>query len=68
MLFRSLVKAKTEDGVIMAIEHKELPIAAVQFHPESILTLEDGVGFKLISEIVSRLAKREETKRTGTRG
>ncbi len=63
-----LVKAKTEDGVIMAIEHKDLPIAAVQFHPESILTLEDGVGFKLISEIVSRLARRGEEKRTGTSG
>ncbi|MBL8689440.1 MAG: anthranilate synthase component I, partial [Rhodospirillaceae bacterium] len=63
-----LVKAKTEDGVIMAIEHKDLPIAAVQFHPESILTLEDGIGFKLISEIVSRLARREEAKRTGTSG
>jgi anthranilate synthase len=32
------VTAQTEDGIIMAIEHTELPIAAVQFHPESILT------------------------------
>ena len=28
------VTAETVDGVIMAIEHVELPIAAVQFHPE----------------------------------
>ena len=34
-----LVTAKTnDDGVVMAIEHKTLPLAAVQFHPESILT------------------------------
>ncbi|CAM9968377.1 unnamed protein product, partial [Discosporangium mesarthrocarpum] len=30
--------AVTAEGVVMAIEHKELPFAAVQFHPESILT------------------------------
>eukprot|EP00904_Undaria_pinnatifida_P007308 jgi/Undpi1/3707/HiC_scaffold_16.g07077.m1 len=30
--------ARTAEGVVMAIEHKELPFAAVQFHPESILT------------------------------
>src|SRR5690606_32974915 len=33
------VTAETEDGVIMAIEHESEPIAAVQFHPESIMTL-----------------------------
>ncbi len=32
------VTAVTDDGIVMAIKHKTLPFAAVQFHPESILT------------------------------
>jgi anthranilate synthase len=50
------ITAESEDGVIMGIRHKQLPIEAVQFHPESILTATGGLGLKLMRNAVRSAA------------
>ena len=49
------VTAESDDGVVMAVEHTDLPIAAVQFHPESILTLQEDLGLRLMHNVVETL-------------
>lgn len=43
------VTATSEQGVIMAFEHKTLPLAGVQFHPESILS---QYGKKIVENFI----------------
>jgi len=50
------VTAESDDGVIMGIRHRELPIEAVQFHPESILTLDGNCGLRLMENVVSQVS------------
>ena len=50
------VTAESDEGIVMAVEHPELPVAAVQFHPESILTLEGGAGFTVVANVMRGLA------------
>jgi anthranilate synthase len=47
------VTAESDDGVIMGVRHRELPIEGVQFHPESILTLDGNCGLRLIENVVA---------------
>ena len=51
------VTAQTDDGVVMAIEHRTLPLSAVQFHPESILTADGDLGLRLIENVLVRTRK-----------
>jgi len=49
------VTAESEDGVIMGVRHREFPMEAVQFHPESILTLDGNCGLRLMANVVRLL-------------
>ena len=48
------ITAKTDDGLIMGLKHKEFEIYGLQFHPESILT---SYGHKLINNFLLNVKK-----------
>lgn len=48
------ITAKTDDGLIMGLRHRELEIHGLQFHPESVLT---SYGHKLIENFLLRIKK-----------
>jgi len=47
------VTARTDDGVVMGLRHKELDVEGVQFHPESILTAD---GHAMLTTFLARAA------------
>jgi para-aminobenzoate synthetase component II len=54
------VTATTPSGVIMAVRHRDLPVEAVQFHPESVLT--EG-GYQLLANWLAACGDAEAPRR-----
>lgn len=52
------VTARSDDGAIMALEHVSEPMMAVQFHPESIMSLGGNVGMMVIENALRSLLTR----------
>jgi anthranilate synthase/aminodeoxychorismate synthase-like glutamine amidotransferase len=48
------VTARSEDGEVMAVLHRELPLEGLQFHPESVMTPE---GRKMLDNFSQRFSK-----------
>ena len=46
------VTAESEDGEVMAVEHTKYPVFGVQFHPESVMTLDGRVMIENFMEVV----------------
>lgn len=47
-----VITARTEDGLIMGLRHREYSVEGVQFHPESVLTPE---GMKLLERFLENI-------------
>ena len=48
------VTARTRDGIVMGVRHRELAVEGVQFHPESILT---NAGHELLANFLAIAAR-----------
>ncbi|WP_404382381.1 anthranilate synthase component I [Caenispirillum salinarum] len=49
--------ARSDDGIVMAVRHRTLPVCALQFHPESLLTGRGGAGAAMIANLFRALEK-----------
>ena len=57
-----VVTAETDDGGVMGLEQPSLPVAAVQFHPESIMSLGQDAGIRMIENVVAHLIATKEKR------
>jgi anthranilate synthase component 2 len=48
------VTARTADGEVMAVEHRDYPVCGVQFHPESVMTPD---GYKMVRNFLNSLSE-----------
>lgn len=57
------ITATSEEGLIMGISHREKPLWAVQFHPESIMSMDSDLGHHLIENVIKCVRKRAVSER-----
>ncbi|GHD38980.1 aminodeoxychorismate/anthranilate synthase component II [Streptomyces galbus] len=55
------VTARTHDGIIMGLRHRELPVEGVQFHPESVLTEH---GHRMLANWLAECGDRDAVARS----
>ncbi|TAJ31028.1 aminodeoxychorismate/anthranilate synthase component II [Bosea sp. (in: a-proteobacteria)] len=48
------IEAETDDGLIMALSHRDLPVCGVQFHPESIASEHGGTILRNFLDLAQR--------------
>ena len=53
----------TWGDVVMGVRHRTFPVEGVQFHPESILTMEDQHGLRLLGNLLASVAALARTMR-----
>lgn len=51
------ISARSDDGVIMGVRHRRYPLEGIQFHPESILTVE---GPRIVANWLNLIYKTED--------
>lgn len=54
------VTASTDDGIVMAVEHRRHPVYGIQFHPESVLTEQ---GDEMIGNFLAAAKRFHESRR-----